>query len=177
MSSQPTLDPYSIPGPSAAFSALKVAESAYRDGLIADQDLERARDGYRPYAHPRGRDRWTQPTVAELRAAGDHAEANRIRGLQHDLASRHAERAFDQLNPDFGVPADQTSRAGQRAVQEREGGLALGTRAAVAASRENDPNPIVRVAGQDYRAADATRTARLEADHAHYGAERTGPER
>jgi hypothetical protein len=177
VSSQPTLDPSPIPGPSAAFSALKDAESAYRDGLISDQELERARDAYRPNSHPHNPDRWMQPTVPELHAAADHPEADRIRGLQHDLASRQAERAFDRLNPEFGVPADQSDRAGQRAVQEREAGLALGTRAAVAASRENDPNPIVRVAGQDYRAADAVRTARLEAARAGHGAERTGPER
>ncbi len=167
MSSQPTLDHDHV----EALNALRAGEWKYRNGLIPDRELEARRDAYHS---PRSGERWAQPTVAELRAAGDHAEADRIRFLQHDLATRHAERAFDQLNPEFGVPADQTDRAGRRAVQEREAGLSLGTRTAVAISRENDANPAMRVAGQDYRVADA---ARLKVARARHGAERTGPER
>jgi len=170
VSSQPTLDHDAI----EAWNALKAGEWKYRNGLISDRELEARREACRPYSHSRSGNRWAQPTVAELRAAGDHGEADRIRFLQHDLATRHAEDAFDQLNPEFGVPADQADRAGRRAVQEREAGLALGTRTAVAIARENDANPAVRVAGQDYRVADA---ARLEAARARHGAERTGPER
>jgi len=102
---------------------------------------------------------------------GDHA---------HDLAWERADRqrgeqAFDRLNPDFGVPADHTNPLGQRATQEREMGLALGTRTAVAITRENEPNPLVRVVGQDDRVAAAVRTARLA--RARQGPERTAPER
>jgi hypothetical protein len=71
-----------------------------------------------------------------------------------------AEQAFDRLNPDFGALADNRDPTGHRVVQEREAGLALGTRVAVAVSRENDPSPILEVAGQDYRVADAAREAR-----------------
>ena len=123
----------------------------------------------------------SQPTLdhhpsptAELGTTGRHAEADRVGTIPHDLATGRAEAAFNQLNPEVGVPADQTSRAGRRAVQAREAGLALGTRTAVALSRENDPDPVVRVAGQDYRAADA---ARLAATRNRTGAARTGPER
>ena len=90
---------------------------------------------------------------------------------------RDREQAFDRLNPDYGVPADQRNPYGHQALRDREAALALGTRVAVAASRENDPNPVMWLAGQDYRAADATRTARLELGRSRRGPERVGPER
>jgi hypothetical protein len=96
-----------------------------------------------------------------------HARDHR---LSWDLDHQHApaqqarrdvaEQAFDRLNPDFGTPADSRDPVGHRAAQEREAGLALGMRVAVAASRENDPNPVLAISGQDYRAADAARQAR-----------------
>ena len=109
------------------------------------------------------------PTLAH------RAEADGTRTLQRALATVNAEHAFDRLNPDFGVPADQLDPTGHCAAQEREAGLALGTRTAVAITRENDPNPLVRVAGQDDRVAAAVSAAR----HAHtrHGPERTAPER
>jgi hypothetical protein len=88
-----------------------------------------------------------------------------------------AEQAFDRLNPDFGVPADHTNPTGHRAVQAREAGLSLGTRVAVAASRENDPTPVLTIPGQDYRTADAARTARRELARRRQGPERAGAER
>jgi hypothetical protein len=62
-------------------------------------------------------------------------------------------------------------------MQDREGALALGSRVAVAASRENDPNPVMWLGGQDYRAADAARTARLAVTRSRHGPERLSPER
>ena len=56
---------------------------------------------------------------------------------------REGERAFDQLNPDYGVPADQRSRYGREAVHEREAALALGVRVAVHDSRQNDCDPVI----------------------------------
>jgi hypothetical protein len=91
--------------------------------------------------------------------------------------TRHLEQAFDQLNPDYGLPADTHNPHGRQAMREREAALALGTRVAVAASRENDPNPVMWLAGQDYRAADATRRARVQAIRQRHGPERLGPER
>jgi hypothetical protein len=91
--------------------------------------------------------------------------------------SRDLEQAFDRLNPDYGVPADPHHPDGRLALRDREAALALGTRVAVASSRENDPNPVMWLAGQDYRAADATRTARLELVRSRRGPERLGPER
>jgi hypothetical protein len=90
----------------------------------------------------------------------------------HDL-----EQAFDRLNPDYGVPADPHNRYGRQAMQDREAALALGSRVAVAASRENDPNPVMWLAGQDYRAADAARAARLAVTRSRRGPERLSPER
>jgi hypothetical protein len=91
--------------------------------------------------------------------------------------TRELEQAFDQLNPDYGVPTDTHHPSGRQAIRDREAALSLGTRVAVAASRENDPNPVMWLAGQDYRAADATRTARLELVRSRRGPERLGPER
>jgi hypothetical protein len=90
---------------------------------------------------------------------------------------RDLEQAFDRLNPDYGVPADTHNPDGRHALRDREAALALGTRVAVAASRENDPNPVIWLAGQDYRAADATHRARVQAIRQRHGPKRLGPER
>ena len=99
------------------------------------------------------------------------AEAGRIPTIDQASATP-GEDAFDRLNPDFGVPADTLDPLGQQAVRDREAALALGTRTAVAITRENQPAPPVRVAGQDDRVAAAVRAAR-----ARQGPERTAPER
>ena len=91
--------------------------------------------------------------------------------------TRDLEQAFDRLNPDYGIPADTQDPDGRHALRDREAALALGTRVAVAASRENDPNPVIWLAGQDYRAADAAHAARLEVIRSRRGPERLGPER
>ena len=90
---------------------------------------------------------------------------------------RDGERAFDRLNPDFGVPADRSDRTGHRDVQQREAALALGVRVAVHDSRQNDRNPVIWQPGQDYRAADAIQTARSDPVRTRRGPERTGSER
>jgi hypothetical protein len=99
------------------------------------------------------------------------AEAGLSRTLDQAPATP-GEDAFDRLNPDFGVPADTLDHQGHQAVQDREAALTLGTRTVVAISRENQPAPPVRVAGQDDRVAGAVRRAR-----ARQGPERTAPER
>ena len=91
--------------------------------------------------------------------------------------TRHLEQAFDRLNPDYGIPADPHNPHGHQALHDREAALALGTRVAIASSRENDRNPVMWLAGQDYRAADATRTAHRELGRSRRGPERLGPER
>jgi hypothetical protein len=99
-------------------------------------------------------------------------------GRRVELARvRAAERAFDQLNPQFGVPADQLTRYGHQAVQDREAALALGPRVAVASMRENDRDPVIWLAGQDYRAADAIQAARRQPIRSRQGPERAGAER
>jgi hypothetical protein len=118
-----------------------------------------------------------QPTdAARRRVITGRAELAQQRATER-ARQQAAEAAFDRLNPDFGVPADHGDPAGQRASQERETGLALGTRVAVAASRENDPHPALTIPGQDYRAADVTRTARLQATRARHDPARGGAER
>jgi hypothetical protein len=90
---------------------------------------------------------------------------------------RDAERAFDRLNPDYGVPADQRSHYGRQAVREREAALALGVRVAVHDARQNDRDPVIWQSGQDYRMADALHAARTQPTRARHGPERVGPER
>jgi hypothetical protein len=92
-------------------------------------------------------------------------------------AVRDAEHAFDRLNPEFGVPADQRNPYGRQAVRDREAALALGVRVAVHNSRQNDPNPVIWQAGQDYRAAEAIQAARTQPTRTRYGPERANPER
>jgi hypothetical protein len=96
--------------------------------------------------------------------------------LQRDPI-RDAERAFDRLNPDYGVPADQRSHYGRQAVHDREAALALGVRVAVHDSRQNDRDPAIWQPGQDYRMAEAIHTARHRPTRAGRGPERVGPER
>jgi hypothetical protein len=90
---------------------------------------------------------------------------------------RDGEAAFDRLNPEFGVPADQHYLYGRQAVRDREAALALGVRAAVHDSRQNDRNPVIWQPGQDYRMADALQAARREPTRARWGPERLRPER
>ena len=92
-------------------------------------------------------------------------------------AERTAEQAFDRLNPTFGVPADRSNPIGHRDVAQREAALALGVRVAVHDSRQNDPNPVIWQAGQDYRMADALQAARTQPSRTRRGPERVGPER
>jgi hypothetical protein len=86
-------------------------------------------------------------------------------------------QAFDRLNPNYGVAADPQNPYGHQALRDREAALALGIRVAVASSRENDPSPVLWLVGQDYRAADATHRARVEAIRQRHGPERRGPQR
>ena len=75
------------------------------------------------------------------------------------------------------MPADRSDPIGHRDVAQREAALALGVRVAVHDSRQNDPNPVIWQAGQDYRAADAIHTARRDLARTRRGPERVGPER
>jgi hypothetical protein len=124
----------------------------------------------------------SHPTLAhpnptrELEGVSTHP-ARQQRTAEAQPTTCDLEQAFDRLNPNYGVPADHANPYGRQAVGDREAALALGTRVAVAASRENDLNPVMWLAGQDYRAADATRTARLELVRRRRGPERLGPER
>jgi hypothetical protein len=112
------------------------------------------------------------PTPPDVRQA-----ALRQRAAAAQLTTEQAERAFDRLNPEFGVPADHTDPLGQRAVRDREAALSLGIRVAVHDSRQNDRDPVIWQAGQDYRAADAIRRARTETSRVRRPAERAGAER
>jgi hypothetical protein len=50
-----------------------------------------------------------------------------IHDHQHQMTQRTGERAFDRLNPAFGVPADRADPIGHRDLAQREAALALGS--------------------------------------------------
>jgi hypothetical protein len=121
----------------------------------------------------------SHPTLAHHQLAAEALELDpddRIHN-HHRSAERTSEQAFDRLNPTFGIPADRTDRIGHRDVAQREAALALGIRVAVHDSRQNDTNPVIWQAGQDYRMADALQAARHQATRTRHGPERLGPER
>jgi hypothetical protein len=95
----------------------------------------------------------------------------------HRSAEPTSEQTFDRLNPEFGVLADRADRIGHRDVAQREAALALGVRVAVHDARQNDRDPVIWQAGQDYRMADALQAARTQPTRTRRGPERVGPER
>jgi hypothetical protein len=124
----------------------------------------------------------SSPTLDQASPSWDLDDSSTHPALQHRTGDAQPttpdrEQAFDRLNPDYGVPADPHNPDGRQALRNREAALALGTRVAVASSRENDPNPVMWLAGQDYRAADATHRARVQAIRQRHGPEPLGPER
>jgi hypothetical protein len=124
----------------------------------------------------------SSPTLDHASPSWDLDSISTQLALQQRIAdaqpiTRDLEQAFDRLNPNYGLPADTHNPYGRQALHDREAALSLGTRVAVASSRENNPNPVVWLAGQDYRAADATRTARLQTVRQRHGPEWVGPER
>jgi hypothetical protein len=123
--------------------------------------------------HPQVR-AWPE-TNPDLAHEQDHRDW--IYDHTHPVREAEAERAFDRLNPEFGVPADTHNPYGRRAVRDREAALALGVRVAVHDSRQNDRDPVIWQPGQDHRMADALHAARTQATRARHGPERVGPER
>jgi hypothetical protein len=75
-------------------------------------------------------------------------------------AREQAEEAFSRLNPDFGVLPDAVDPSQHAFAQQREAGLALGTRAAVAAIDEAHADPQQRQAAITARARTAARPGR-----------------
>jgi hypothetical protein len=75
-----------------------------------------------------------------------------------------------------GRPAHRTPPR-HRDIQQREAALALGVRVAIHDSRQNDRSPVIWLAGQDYRTADAIQAAHRQPTRTRRGPERVGPER
>jgi hypothetical protein len=119
----------------------------------------------------------SHPTLAHHQLAAEALELDPDDWIHYRPAERTSEHAFDRLNPTFGVPADRTDRIGHRDVAQREAALALGVRVAVHDSRQNDRDPVVWQAGQDYHMADAIQAARTQPTRTRRGPERLGPER
>jgi hypothetical protein len=176
MGSQPTLDPASTRPPDP-------------DRHLPDRGVELLEHLQTPAAfggHEFGD--WPVDQIAggfggdlDARHRHDHSRlATEFTHIHPDLsrdAVRDAECAFDRLNPDYGVPADQRSHYGRQAVRDREAAPALGVRVAVHDSRQNDRNPVIWQPGQDYRMADTIQTAHAQPTRARWGPERLGPER
>jgi hypothetical protein len=122
----------------------------------------------------------SHPTLAQHQLAAEALELDPddwSYDHHHRPAERTSEQAFDRLNPTFGAPADRADRIGHRDVAQREAALALGVRVAVHDARQNDRDPVIWQAGQDYRMADALQAARSQRTRARWGPERVGPER
>jgi hypothetical protein len=180
MGSPPTLDPAptSLPGTS---------QEQHRDALQGRTELlEHLQTPAARGGHEFGE--WPVDHIAsgfggdlDARHCHDHTRLTHVFGHTHPNperdAVRDAEQTFDRLNPNYGVPADQRSHYGRNAVRDREAALALGVRVAVHDSRQNDRDPVIWQAGQDYRAADAIQAARSQTARTRHGPERVGPER
>jgi hypothetical protein len=171
MGSPPTLDHHphdqEPTSPPAAVRATDATPLTRRELARFVEDLDVR--GYRV---------WDQETQENPPTAPDvRLQVLRDRTTAAQLSTEGAERAFDRLNPDFGVPADTRDPLGQQAVRDREAALAMGPRVAVASSRENDRDPVIWLAGQDYRAANAIRHARSQPVRTRQPAERAGAER
>jgi hypothetical protein len=178
MGSQPTLDPAPTRPPDTGHQQHRDTQNG-RAELLDHLQTPAARGG-----HEFGD--WPIDQIAggfggdlHARHRHDHTRLTHVFHHTHPKrdAVRDAEQAFDRLNPQFGVPADQHSHYGRQAVRDREAALALGVRVAVHDSRQNDPNPVIWQPGQDYRAADAIHAARTHPIRTRLGPERVGHER
>jgi hypothetical protein len=176
MGSPPTLDPAPtrppdtdrhLPDDGVELLAHLQTPAAFGGHEFGDWPVDQIANGFGGDLHARHRHDHTR-----LPTEFSHTHPD----LERDTV-RHAEQVFDRLNPDYGVPADQRSHYGRQAVRDREAALALGVRVAVHDSRQNDRNPVIWQPGQDYQAADAIHTARLDLVRARRGPERAGPER
>jgi hypothetical protein len=178
MGSQPTLDPAPTKPPDTGHQQHRDTQNG-RDELLDHLQTPAARGG-----HEFGD--WPIDQIANgfggdlaARHRHDHTRLTHVFHHPHPErdAVRDAEHAFDRLNPQFGVPADQRSLHGRQAVRDREAALALGVRVAIHDSRQNDRNPVIWQPGQDYRVADALHAARAQPTRTRWGPERTGPQR
>jgi hypothetical protein len=88
-----------------------------------------------------------------------------------------ASRPSTSSTPPSASPPTAPTASATATSAQREAALALGVRVAVHDSRQNDPNPHVWQAGQDYRIADAIQAARIQPTRSRRGPERIGPER
>jgi hypothetical protein len=178
MGSQSTLDPAPTRPPDTGHQQHRDTQNG-QDELLDHLQTPAARGG-----HEFGD--WPIDQIAggfggdlDARHRHDHTRLTHVFRHTHPErdAVRDAEQAFDRLNLQFGVPADQRSLYGRQAVRDRETALALGVRVAVHDSRQNDSNPVIWQGGQDYRAADAIHAARHQPARARWGPERISPER
>jgi hypothetical protein len=178
MGSQPTLDPAPTRPPDTGHQQQRDTQNG-RDELLDHLQTPAARGGHEFGDWPI--DQIANGFGGDLHARHRHDHTRLTHVFHHTHPERAAvhdtEQAFDRLNPQFGVPADQRSHYGRQAVRDREAALALGVRVAVHDSRQNDPNPVIWQAGQDYRAADAIHAARHQPTRTRHGPERVGPER
>jgi hypothetical protein len=178
MGSQPTLDPAPTKPPDTGHQPHRDTQNG-RDELLDHLQTPAARGG-----HEFGD--WPLDQIAngfggdlDTRHRHDHTRLTHVFHHTHPErdAVRDAEQAFDRLNPEFGVPADQHNLHSRQAVRDREAALALGVRVAIHDARQNDRNPVIWQPGQDYRVADAIHAARHQPTRTRWGPERTGPQR
>jgi hypothetical protein len=170
MGSPPTLDdPLNPQQPTIPADEAAAADDLYRQAnpdrtqLGIDLDPLRRRDlvRYVEDLETGGYRVWYDLTLENPPTPPDYRHyVVRQRALDAQMPPWEADRAFDRVNPTFGVPADTHNPLGRQAVRDREAALAVGVRVAVHDSRQNDPNPVIWQAGQGYRMADAIQAAR-----------------
>ena len=112
----------------------------------------------------------------ELEAAHGHqAREQRITGAQ--ATTRGPEQPSTDSTPSSASPPTPTTPTDDKPCRTERRPWPWAAGSPSPASRENDANPVMWLAGQDYRAADATRTARLAVTRSRHGPERLSPER
>ena len=175
MGSPPTLDP----GPNRPPDPTRQAVASDSE-LLEHLQTPAAFGGHEPATGPSTRSpaasaaTWT-PATATTTTAWPPSSPHTHPDLARDPI-RDGERTFDRLNPTTASPP--TSAAASGASGPGPGGRpALGVRVAVHDSRQNDRNPVIWQAGQDYRMAEALHAARDQPTRARHGPERTGSER
>src|SRR5512132_4056215 len=127
MGSQPTLDPAPTRPPDTSQQQHRDA-TGHRAELLAHLQTPAAWGGHEfgdwpvdQIAHGFGGDLNARHRHDHTRLAYEFTHTHP--DLQPD-AVREAEQAFDRLNPDYGVPADQHDPYGRQAVRDREAALA-----------------------------------------------------
>jgi hypothetical protein len=119
-----------------------------------------------------GKEYWPRQVPGRYEISGRYAGL--IAGM---LPTVTLDSASVLVKPEASRRQIEADRRAEEETDSRATGDGVGVRVAVHGSRQNDPNPLIWQAGQDYRAADAIHAARTQSTRTRHGPERVGPER